>query len=156
MNTVILIGRLARDVELRSTSTNINVANFTLAVSRPYVKDKEQETDFINCVVWGNKADNLAKYCHKGNQIAVEGRIQTRNYTSQDGSKRYITETLCESITFLGNVNKQEQKTIGEEVLEDVVNNMVKQSDTQSDTQKDPFAEFGEEVIINDDDLPFD
>ena len=104
MNKVILIGRLARDPELRTTSGNLSVASFSLAVSRPYNPQNggQSEADFINCVVWRRQAENLAKYCRKGSQIAVEGRIQTRNYTAQDGNKKYITEVLCDKITFLG------------------------------------------------------
>lgn len=141
MNKVILIGRLARDPELRTTPTNVSVATFSIAVSRPFTpQDEQQGTDFINCVIWRRQAENLAKYCHKGSQIAVEGRIQTRNYTAQDGSKRYVTEVMCDNITFLGNSNKSEEKTPGEEVLEQVVNNMI---GTQADTQQeDPFKDF--------------
>ena len=162
MNKVILIGRLVRDPELGVTPSNVSFVKFDLAVDRPYNSEKQtREVDFISCVVWRKQAENLHKYCHKGSQIAVEGKIQTRNYTAQDGSKRYITEVLSDNITFLGSANKQEQKTVGEEVVEEVINNMLKQtgatqSDTESDTQTDPFAEFGEEVVINDDDLPFD
>lgn len=148
MNKVILIGRLARDVELRATSTNKSVASFTMAVNRPYNPNiKQQETDFINCISWGKQAENLHKYCQKGSQIAIEGRIQTRNYTDRDGSRKYVTEVLCDNITFLG--SKKEDKTPGDEVVEQIVNNMAKQE------KSDPFADFGEEVIINDEDLPF-
>lgn len=148
MNKIILIGRLARDVELRATSSNKSVASFTIAVNRPYNPNAEQqEADFINCVSWGKQAENLHKYCQKGSQIAIEGRIQTRNYTTQDGSKRYITEVLCENITFLG--VKKEDKNPVDEIVEQTVNNMTKQE------EQDPFAEFGEEVVITDDMLPF-
>ena len=94
MNKVILIGRLTRDPELRTTAGNLSVATFSLAVSRPYSPQNggDSGADFINCVVWRRQAENLARYCHKGSQIAVEGRIQSRNYTAQDGSKRYVTE----------------------------------------------------------------
>ena len=72
MNKVILIGRLARDPELRTTPSNLSVATFSIAVSRPFTPQSgQQETDFINCVVWRRQAENLAKYCRKGSQIAL-------------------------------------------------------------------------------------
>ena len=86
MNKAILIGRLTRDPELRTTPTGRNVCQFSIAVNRNFTNaNGEREADFINCVVWDKQAENLAKYQHKGNQIAVEGRIQTRNYDDKDG-----------------------------------------------------------------------
>lgn len=149
MNRVILIGRLTRDPELRTTPTNLSVATFSLAVNRPYNSEKErQEADFIGCIVWRKQAENLVKYCKKGSQVAVDGRIQTRNYTTQDGSNKYITEVLCESITFLGSKTNQEPKTASDSDIEQAVNNMTK-------TEEDPFKDFGEEVVIDESDLPF-
>lgn len=93
MNKVILIGRLTRDPELRTIANGTPTATFSLAVDRNFTNQQgEREADFINCVVWRKQAENLAKYCTKGSQVAVEGRIQTRNYDAQDGTKRYVTE----------------------------------------------------------------
>ena len=81
MNKVVLMGRLTRDPELRATSTGRNVCQFSIAVNRNFTNaNGEREADFINCVVWDKQAENLVKYQKKGNQIAVDGRIQTRNY----------------------------------------------------------------------------
>ena len=88
MNKAILIGRLTKDPELRTTPTGRNVCQFSVAVSRNFTNaNGEREADFINCVVWDKQAENLVKYQKKGNQIAVEGRIQTRNYDDKDGKK---------------------------------------------------------------------
>ena len=109
MNKAILIGRLTRDPELRSTSTGRNVCQFSIAVNRNFTNaNGEREADFINCVVWDKQAENLARYQKKGNQIAVDGRIQTRNYDDKDGKRVYVTEILANSISFLdakGNSN---------------------------------------------------
>jgi single-strand DNA-binding protein len=95
MNKVIMIGRLTKDPEVKKTSSGKTVASFSLAVSDRYNRDK---TDFINCVAWEKTADYLGNYVKKGNLIAVEGRISTRNYDGSDGKKVYITEVVCESV----------------------------------------------------------
>ena len=102
MNKAILIGRLTRDPELRTTPTGRNVCQFSVAVNRTYTNaNGEREADFINCVVWDKQAENLVKYQKKGNQIAVDGRIQTRNYEDKDGKRVYVTEILANNISFL-------------------------------------------------------
>ena len=103
MNKAILIGRLTRDPELKMTeNTKREVCQFTIAVNRPYTNDDgERKADFINCVVWDKLAENLSKYQKKGNQVAVEGRIQTRNYDDKDGKKIYVTEIFVSNVTFL-------------------------------------------------------
>ena len=86
MNKVILIGRLTRDPELRYTGSNTPVATFSLAVNRSFTNQNgEREADFINCVVWRKLAETVKNYLSQGSQVAVEGRIQTRNYDDQNG-----------------------------------------------------------------------
>lgn len=161
MNKVILIGRLARDPELRTTPTSVSVATFSIAVSRPYVpQGGTPETDFINCVVWRRQAENLAKYCRKGSQIAVEGRIQTRNYTAQDGNKRYVTEVICDNITFLGSKSDNQGgasfvQNNYQPANEIPVDNYNQSAMPTTDITEDPFKDFGEEITLSDDDLPF-
>ncbi|MDE5539309.1 MAG: single-stranded DNA-binding protein [Bacilli bacterium] len=168
MNKVILIGRLTRDPELRTTPSNLSVATFSIAVTRPFSPQNggSPEADFINCVVWRRQAENLAKYCHKGSQIAVEGRIQTRNYTGQDGAKRYVTEVMCDNITFLGSKDSNQGNggfmpdnyQTGASYPESS-NYQVPASEVASmpttDISEDPFKDFGEEITLSDDDLPF-
>ena len=163
MNKVILIGRLARDPELRTTAGNVSVATFSLAVSRPFNPQNggDAGADFINCVVWRRTAENLAKYCHKGSQIAVEGRIQTRNYTAQDGSRRYVTEVLVDNLTFLGsrvdnNSVQDINNTVGNNYSAPVDNYTEANTNIEpTDISEDPFKDFGEEITLSDDDLPF-
>ena len=111
MNKVILIGRLTKDPELKKTNSGLSYVQFNLAVNRNYVsKSGEKQADFINCVVWRTQADNLVKYIKKGGLIGVEGEIQTRTYDDKNGTKKYITEVLCNSIEFL-EPKSQQSKT---------------------------------------------
>ncbi len=106
INRVVLVGNLTRDPELKMTPSGVNVATFSIAVSRQYKNaNGEREADFINCVAWRGLAETLSRYCKKGSQIAVEGRMQTRNYDAQDGSKRYVTEVVADNIQFLNTRN---------------------------------------------------
>ena len=106
MNKVILVGRLTRDPELRSTTSGFNTANFSVAVQRNFKnKDGNYDADFINCVAFRNQADFISKYFKKGNMIGIEGRIQSRSYDANDGSKRYVTEVNVENVEFVGSKN---------------------------------------------------
>ena len=97
INTVALTGRLTADPELKHTSNGIAVVSFCVAVNRRF---KDQQADFINCVAWRQTAEFICKYFVKGQMIGLEGSIQTRNYTDQDGSKRNATEVLAENASF--------------------------------------------------------
>jgi single-strand DNA-binding protein len=102
LNSVILIGRLTKDPELRYTPSGQAVTTFTLAVDRGYQNQQGQkETDFINIVTWAKQAENVANYVKKGRLVAVEGRIQTRNYENNEGKKVYVTEVVAENVKFL-------------------------------------------------------
>ena len=148
MNKVILIGRLARDPELRTTSSGIASLNFSLAVARNFTNQNgEREADFINCVAWRKQAENMAKYCQKGSQVAVEGRITTRSYDAQDGTKRYVTEVVCDNVTFLGSKGSSNNMNFNDD-------NGSKDLEV-TDIPSDPYQDFGEEITLSDDDLPF-
>ena len=109
MNKVILIGRITKDVECKKTTNETSVAQFTIAVNRPVANaNGDKEADFINCVVYGKLAENVSKYVGKGSQVGVDGRIQVRKYTAQDGSTRYVTEVICNNVVFLGAKSKEE------------------------------------------------
>ncbi len=102
LNRSILVGRLTKDIELRYTSSNIAVTQFTLAVNRTFTNENgEREADFVNCVAWRNQAENMAKYVKKGTLIGVDGRIQTRSYDDKDGKKVFVTEVVADSVQFL-------------------------------------------------------
>lgn len=110
MNKWIGIGRLTKDVDFRMTNTGVAVANFTLAISRPFLQNGERQTDYINCVTWRKQAENLSTYVKKGDQVAVEGMIQTRNYEGKDGKRVYVTEVMAESIQFLETKGQSQNK----------------------------------------------
>ena len=153
MNKAILIGRLTKDPELRTTPTGRNVCQFSVAVSRNFTN---ANADFINCVVWDKQAENLVKYQKKGNQIAVEGRIQTRNYDDKDGKKVYVTEILASNISFLdskgtGATGNTSFNNLPEPPMVDTSSNNM---ETVS-VEKDPFEAFGDSIEISDNDLPF-
>lgn len=102
MNRLVLVGRLTKDPELKYTQSNKAVATFTVAVNRQFKNaNGETEADFINCVIWGKPAENLSRYMKKGGQVGVDGRIQTRNYQAEDGSRKYVTEVIAENVQFL-------------------------------------------------------
>lgn len=98
---MVLIGRLTRDPELRKTQNGTSVCSFTLAVNRRQNQDGTQDADFINCVAWNKLADNIQLYQKKGNQLGIEGRINTRSYDNQQGQKVYVTEVVAENVQFL-------------------------------------------------------
>lgn len=116
MNKTILIGRLTADPTLRYTQSGKAVASFTLAVNRKFKRD---EADFIPIVVFNKPAEACANYLKKGSQVAVEGRIQTRNYENQEGKKVYVTEIVAEEVEFLskstGGINQGSQKPKGDD-----------------------------------------
>jgi single-strand DNA-binding protein len=156
MNKAILVGRLTKDPELKMTeNTKREVCQFTIAVNRPYTNDDgERKADFINCVVWDKLAENLSKYQKKGNQVAVEGRIQTRNYDDKDGKKIYVTEIFVSNVTFLDSKGSNDSVNNLEEPPVKSGSITTEQIDSMP-TANDPFASYGNEVQINDSDLPF-
>ena len=154
LNRVVLVGRLTRDPELKYTGNGIAVANFNIACNRPFRNQQgEQETDFINCVVWRKPAENLANYMKKGNQIGVDGRVQTRSYEGQDGKMVYVTEVLAESIQFLESKGQQNSGQSQQPSPYDY--NQQSQRASQQTQQSNPFVGNGEQIDIQDDDLPF-
>ena len=100
MNKVILIGRLCNEVETRRTQSGKAVASYRLAVDRQFKQDGQPEADFLNCVAFGSNGEFAGKYLNKGMKIAIEGRIQTRNYDDKDGKKVYVTEIIVEHHEF--------------------------------------------------------
>lgn len=133
MNNFTGIGRITNDLELRSTSNNNSVCQFTIAINEGY-GDKER-TDFIDCVAWNKRAESICKYCDKGVKVAIEGKLQTDTY-EKDGKKIKTTKVLVNEITFIEKI-KSTNNEPKEETKEEV----------------DLFKEFGDETA--DEDLPF-
>ena len=163
MNKVVLIGRLTRDPELRYTGNNTPVASFSLAVNRNYSNQQgEREADFINIVVWRKQAENVKNYLSQGSQVAIDGRIQTRSYDDKDGNKRYVTEVIADNVEFLGSNdssnnsnnmnNTSSAATNAGPTPYDFADNA---SPKGTDVDSNPFADFGANIEISDDELPF-
>ena len=165
MNKVILIGRLTRDPEMRTTPSGVATTSFSIAVQRNYANAQgDREADFINCVAWRKQAENIAKYCTKGSQVAVDGRIQTRNYDAQDGTKRYTTDVVVDNFEFLGSRNDGANAPAGAGYSAPASNNSVAYSPQApatpsavetTDISEDPYKDFGDEFTLSSDDLPF-
>lgn len=144
MNKIIISGNLCKDIELRYTNSNIAVLQNTVAVRNDFKNaDGEYDSEFINIVVWRQTAEFLNNYAAKGSKVLVEGRLTTRNYDKPDGTKGYITEVVAEKVELLDSKKpaNNEQKPAENQ-----------QKETE---QSDPFKEFGSEIVLTDDDLPF-
>ncbi|MEK3756761.1 single-stranded DNA-binding protein [Bacillus sp. FSL K6-6483] len=138
LNRVVLVGRLTRDPELRFTPNGVAVANFTLAVNRPFSNQQgEREADFINCVIWRKPAENVANFLKKGSLAGVDGRVQTRSYENNEGKRVYVTEVVAESVQFLEPKGSKSQDNTG----------------NQGGGYADPFG--GGDFEIPDSDMPF-
>lgn len=157
MNKVILIGRLTRDPELRHTPQGTAVCQITVAVNRRGAQPGQQDADFINVSVWGVQAENVARYMAKGRQVAVEGRIQTRNYDDKDGKKVYVTEVIATNVQFLDSKGANSDSSVSNTQPSNSFNfnqSPIQDAPTTS-VEDDPFAAFGEKINVSDNDLPF-
>lgn len=143
MNKVILMGRLARDPDVRyTTNNNTLVATFPLAVNRRFTRQgEERQADFINIVAWDKTGEFCSKYFKKGQQVGVIGRIQTRNYDDKDGKKVYVTEVVAEETYFADSKREQDSNPFA--------NNGV------VDAPFNPAVAPSEFTPVTDDDLPF-
>lgn len=148
INRVVLVGRLTKDPEFRTTPSGVNIANFTLAVNRTFTNAQgEREADFINVVVFRKQAENVNNYLFKGNLAGVDGRIQSRSYENREGQRVFVTEVVADNVQFL------EPKSNGQ------ANNVSKGQQTGMNNQRsgndNPFANANGPIDISDDDLPF-
>mgnify|MGYP000905934481 CR=1 FL=1 len=143
MNSICLVGRITKDVDLRYTPSNVAVATFTLAVNRTFKNENgEREADFINCVMWRQQAEYLANWARKGALIGITGRIQTRSYDNQQGQRVYVTEVVAEQFQLLESRNSQGQS-------------QGQQRQAQQETPDFSRNENTNPFDISDDDLPF-
>lgn len=140
MNSVVEVGRLTSDVKVEYGNNNKPYARFTIAVSRTFKNNEgKHDTDFINCMTFGNLALNLAEYQQKGSQIGIQGSIRVDKYKDKEGNNKTSTYILANSITFL---DHKKETTPASDIVTD-------------ENVSDPFKDFGTEVVITDDDLPF-
>lgn len=131
LNTVILIGRLVRDPEMRYTQGGVPVASFTVAVDRPFVNQQGQrEADFIDVVTWRQLAETCHRHLAKGRLVAVEGRLQVRSFETQDGQRRRVAEVVARDVRFLDRPRDDQRAETG-------------------------TGDFGTEVELPEDEVPF-
>jgi single-strand DNA-binding protein len=107
INEVILCGRLARDPEIRYSNNNVPIANISVALDRYMGKNRQNETDFINCVAFNSNAEMLGKYFFKGKKILIKGNLRQRTWDDQEGKKHYVTEVWIEKIDFADDKKKE-------------------------------------------------
>lgn len=136
MNNVCITGRITKDIELRATASRLPALSMFLAINNG--KDKEgndRPADFLKVYVYDNQAKNVSEYCHKGSLIGITGRIKTRSWNKDDGTIGYETYILASRVQFLDTKARK--------------NNTIPELDYKED-KKDPFADFGEEISIED------
>ena len=110
MNKIVLIGRICKDLEVKTTQSQVAVCSFTVAVDRKFKNaNGEREADFLNCVAWRQQAEFLGKYFHKGSKVALTGSLQTRNYDDANGKKVYVTEVVCDEIEFVDSKSERSE-----------------------------------------------
>jgi single-strand DNA-binding protein len=139
MNSIVAIGRITKDLELKTTKNGTTVISFDLADQRPYKQDGVQETDFLHCVAWRATAEFIARNCRKGVRIAVQGRLQMRRYEDRDGNKREIAEIQVEHVDFADGKIDGKQEGPAQQTTPPVY---------EGDSS-------GFEELANDDELPF-
>ena len=124
MNKIVLIGRLTKNAELRSTATGKIVCQFTIAVDRPFKhEDGKKEADFIPVVIWGNAAEFIGQNAGKGNRVAVEGRLQIRSYEDKEGRKVWVSEVVASNVELIDWKSKEESSgfdSMGESFTEEI------------------------------------
>lgn len=155
LNVAVIMGRLVADPELKHTASDIAVTNFRVAVDRSYQKaGAERQADFIDVVAWRQSAEFVCRYFQKGSMIAVQGSIQTRTYTDNNGNKRYVVEIVADQVSFTG--SKRESGTAGNDYglppapPEQNMNTFSEPASAYSSGSNEDFEE-----VIGDDDLPF-
>ncbi len=161
MNKVVLVGRLTRDPEVRTLPNGNSVASITVAINRNFRnREGNIDADFINVSIFGKQAENVGKYLSKGSMLGVDGRIQTRTYDGQDGQRRYVTEVVAENVEFMSS-SRRDGNTGGTPVnaYVDTTSSVYVDEPSQDNgidiSTEDPFKNFGSEVSLSDDDLPF-
>ncbi|HAL08942.1 MAG TPA: single-stranded DNA-binding protein [Staphylococcus sp.] len=163
INRTVLVGRLTADPQYRVTPSGVQVATFTLAVNRKFTNQSgEREADYINCVVFRKKAENVNQYLSKGKLAGVDGRLQSRSYDNKEGQKVFVTEVVCDNVQFLepkdsqNGSNSYQNGTNYQNTSNNTQNrqNVEKgQNNAKYDQHNNPFANGNQ---LADDELPFD
>lgn len=154
INCAIIMGRLTKDAELKTTNNGINYTRFTVAVDRPKKQGGEKKADFINCIAWRGTAEFICRNFSKGKLIAINGKIETGSYTNQDGEKVYTTEILARDISFCGDYGSKTVQSNQNNMERN--NNSYKRNKAVKEAQaEDDGIPLARLIDGSDDDLPF-
>ncbi len=153
MNKVVLLGRLTAKPELRYTSSNTAYTRFTVAVNRRQTKeDGTRDADFITVVAWRRTAEIISQYFDKGSQICIDGNIRTGSYDDQNGNRRYTTEVFVDNFDFVDSKNSRNSAPVPDSPYDyQQPAPAPTPSNNSVDVTNDPFAEFGDNVSIDED-----
>jgi single-strand DNA-binding protein len=153
MNKVVLLGRLTAKPELRYTSSNTAYTRFTVAVNRRQTKeDGTRDADFITVVAWRRTAEIISQYFDKGSQICIDGNIRTGSYDDQNGNRRYTTEVFVDNFDFIDSKNSRNSAPVPDSPYDyQQPSPATAPSNNSVDVTNDPFAEFGDNVSIDED-----
>jgi len=149
MNSVNVIGRITQDIELRATASGLSAVSMFVAINNGKDQDgNDRPADFPKVYVYDKQAENVAQYCHKGSLVGITGRIKTRTWDKEDGSRGYETYILANRVQFLDT-----KQSGGAGIPEP--DYVPTQEESTTEEENDPFKDFGDSVVISDDDLPF-
>lgn len=152
INNVTLQGKLGKDIDLKYTQSGKAVGTTSIAVDRDFKNaDGKKETDWVNIVFWGKTAETVANYFRKGDEILVVGRIQTRSYEDNSGSRKYVTEVVADKFSFT--TGRKSLNTQDGGVSNSKTTNNANAQQNRNNVQSDPFGNSS--INITDDDLPF-
>lgn len=150
MNKVYLLGRVTKNLELRMTTSGIQVAQFTIATDNGKDKDgNKRPADFHDCVAWEKRAEILSKYLKKGDPVMITGANKTDKYQNENGENRYKKYVLVDGFEFLPRAREEHLPEVPDYIRENA------DAQTVNQTDNDPFASFSGGIELSDDDLPF-
>lgn len=150
INRTVLVGRLTNDPELKYTGNGVAIATFTVAVNRQFTNSQgEREADFIRCQMWRKAAENFCNFTHKGSLVGIDGRIQTRSYDNQQGTRIFVTEVVAENFSLLETRAQTEQHGSSGYSQQNNSQSSLKNNFGQNNQAPNGFED------IKDDDLPF-
>ena len=157
-NRVILMGRLTRDPELRTTPSGISMCRFSIAVDRQYQKQgEERQADFLDVICWRNTAEFVCKYFGKGKMIHIEGKLQNNNYTDQNGNKVYRNDIIADAVAFCGDKSGSSGGTSGStDPPRQAAPEKPKTQQSAPQPQQIELGDLGDfEEILSDGEVPF-
>lgn len=150
LNRVVLMGRMVADPELKTTNTGISVTSFRIAVDRSYVKaGAERQADFFDIVAWRSAAEFVCRNFSKGSLVAIDGQLQSRQFTTRDGQNRTTIEVVAENVSFTGERRENNFRANGSQIR--------KNTDESGSQERPGFADnvAGFQPMPDDGDLPF-